>query len=379
MRTELVPRRSLTFISDLELTRAGGGAYAVNWHAVNELRKHFDVSYAGPIVPVTPWIEKTESKIRRRIFGSRGRFAYFSPATLDRNARLAHEAFEKAGDAAVFRSATRWCRCRPRVPYFVYLDVVFHTFFFNTFSENSFDRADLQRIWKEEAAFLEGATGVFFESAWGMEKARDAYGLRGTHYHAVGRGGVVDPPTEDAWSGSHELVTIAMNFEQKGGDIVLDAYRALKPRFPSLSWRIVGGQPCSGFDSLNGVTYEGELNVEVEADLERLRQILSGAFLLVHPTREDTSPLVVTEAAYFGCPSLSVRAFAIPELVDDGVTGLLVDFPARSVDIANGIATLMDDPARYQEMRARTRGESLARHSWPAIGEMISAKILESL
>jgi glycosyltransferase involved in cell wall biosynthesis len=172
---------------------------------------------------------------------------------------------------------------------------------------------------------------------------------------------------------------MAMDFEQKGGDIVLDAYKTLKPRFPSLSWRIIGGQPCSGFDSLDGVTYEGELNVEVDADLKRLRQILSEAFLLVHPTREDTSPLVVTEAAYFGCPSLSVRAFALPELVDDGVTGLLVDFPARPADIVNGITTLMDDPARYQEMRTRARSESLARHSWPAIGEMISAKILESL
>jgi hypothetical protein len=50
------------------------------------------------------------------------------------------------------------------VKYFVYLDVAFHTFFFNTFRIEDFSRDDLERIWREEAAFLEGASGVFFDS-----------------------------------------------------------------------------------------------------------------------------------------------------------------------------------------------------------------------
>jgi hypothetical protein len=159
-------------------------------------------------------------------------------------------------DAVVFRSSARWSRVRPTVPYFVYLDAVFHTFFHNTFDPSLFDAADINRIWEEEAAFLEGASGVFFESEWGLRNARSAYNLQGTHYYAPGRGGVIDPPSEDTWTpGSHALVSIAMNFQQKGGDIVMDAYRSLKPRFPSLEWHVIGAPPDGDRQSIDGITH----------------------------------------------------------------------------------------------------------------------------
>lgn len=368
------------YVSDLELRLSGGGSYSVNWHAFDQLGKRFAVQYAGPLVPEPPWIEQTESRIRRRVLKIAGRFAYFSPATLDRNARLAEAHFTPGNDAVVFRSATRWCRCRPRIPYFIYLDAVFHTFFHNTFDAQDFLAADVERIWKEEAAFLEGAAGVFFESSWGLDQARAAYNLRGDHYFAPGRGGAIEPPARDSWTGAtRSLVTVAMNFHQKGGDLVLEAYKLLLPRFPHLTWHVIGAPPEGDWRSLGGISHEGVLEPDDTHDRSRLARLLSDAFLIVHPTREDTSPLVLTEAAYFGCPAVSVNLFAIPELVANGETGVLLDSPVTPQAIASAIADLLTDDSRYGTMRREARSRSLQRFSWDAVGSFICDRIDERL
>lgn len=378
--SETSPRRSLLYVTDLERRPSGGGSYAVNWHAAIELEKRFALTYAGPLVPTLGRIETTVSKFRRRIAGRPGRFTYFSPATLDANARMVERYNTPGTEAIVFRSAARWCHCRPSVPYFVYLDAVFRTFFENTFDSRSFHADDIDRICAEEAAFLENASAVFFESQWGLDKARSSYALTGDRYSAPGRGGVVAPPASDTFMpGSHKLVTIAMNFQQKGGNIVMEAFRSLKPRYPDLEWHVIGAEPDGDWTSIPGITHEGELRPDDPAELTRLTSLLANAFLIVHPALEDTSPLVLTEAAYFGCPAVSVNRFAIPELVANGVTGILVDYPPAADDVAAAIATLVDDPSRYADMRREARVRSLARSAWDAVGSRISAEISRHL
>jgi glycosyltransferase involved in cell wall biosynthesis len=187
---------------------------------------------------------------------------------------------------------------------------------------------------------------------------------------------VVEPPDADTWDGaSLKLVTLAMKFRQKGGDLVLDAYRKLKPQFPGLTWHIIGGPPEGNWEKLEGIVYEGVLQPDEPAGLARLRELLAGAFLLVHPTREDTNPLVLTEAAYFGCPAVSVRRFAIPELVVDGETGVLVDFPPEAGSVAAAIARLLEEPNRYRRMRVAARAHALEHSSWKMIGDQMAAEI----
>ena len=151
----------VSYVSDLENTPSGGGAYAVNWHAFQELEKRFDVLYAGPIVPRPPLVENTVSKLQRRVFGVPGKYSYFSERTLADNAKLVSQEIDPQSDALFFRSAARWSLYRPSVPYFVYLDAVVHTFFKNTFDEEDFKRSDLERIWKTEASFLEKLLPAF--------------------------------------------------------------------------------------------------------------------------------------------------------------------------------------------------------------------------
>jgi glycosyltransferase involved in cell wall biosynthesis len=196
------------------------------------------------------------------------RFFYFSAASLNHNARKTAQYSRGGEDGVFFRSSTPWCYCSPDLPYFVYTDIVFHTFFENTFNPRDFITADLQRIYDAEARFLEGASVVFFESNWGLQKARDAYSLGGDHYVVANRGGVLSPPEGDTWPGEPLiLLSIAMRFEQKGGDIILNAFKKLKNAYPDLRWHIVGGKPTGDWEGVEGIVYEGVLNPDDQTDL----------------------------------------------------------------------------------------------------------------
>lgn len=370
----------IAYITDLPLQPSGGGSYAVNWHAFHQLKARANVT---PVVvtPKLPFAEQRWSQLLRKVLRQPGDFAYFSPGTLEDNARRVAAKLPDDSDALVFRSAARWCRCRPEKPYFVYLDIVFHTFFHNTFQPEEFRQSDLERIWREEAAFLENADGVFFESEWGLEQAKSIYPLKGDHYETLGRGGVISPPKYDRWDGqSLNLVTIAMNFEQKGGDVLMKAFPELRKRHPELRWQIIGGEPKNGsWRQFPEITYAGKLRPEAPTELARFEEMLASAFLIIHPTREDTNPLVITEAGYFGCPAISVRRFGIPELVRDGETGLLLDSPVAPTDLAAAITRLIEQPETYRSMRRKAREFALTNYSWDSLGDRLFKRISQNL
>jgi glycosyltransferase involved in cell wall biosynthesis len=59
--------------------------------------------------------------------------------------------------------------------------------------------------------------------------------------------------------------------------------------------------------------------------------------------------LVILEAMAAGCPVISTRVGAIPEVVVDGVTGILVE-KQNPQQLADAIMRLVDDPALRQRM-----------------------------
>jgi glycosyltransferase involved in cell wall biosynthesis len=213
-----------------------------------------------------------------------------------------------------------------------------------------------------------------------MAKAIEAYGLTADHYVAAGRGGAIDPPERDEWNpGPHRLLTVAMDFRQKGGDLMLAAFPHLKSLLPTLQWTVVGAEPTGDWRSIAGIEYAGVLRPDEEADGQQFREILSQASLLIHPTREDTSPLVITEAAYFGCPAVSVNRFAIPELIIDGVTGVLLD-PEPTVDsIVSAVTKILADEAQYARMRNAARHDAMVHSTWPRVGQLISDYIAQTI
>ncbi len=87
---------------------------------------------------------------------------------------------------------------------------------------------------------------------------------------------------------------------------------------------------------------------------ERVSELLALADLLVMPSELESFGLAALEAMACKVPSIATRVGGVPELIDDGVTGLL--FPVGDVDaMAAGALGLLNDPSRLHAMREAGR------------------------
>src|SRR5215831_8555544 len=100
---------------------------------------------------------------------------------------------------------------------------------------------------------------------------------------------------------------------------------------------------------------------------------VAAADVCVVPSRwEEAFCLAAAEALARARPVVATRVGAIPELVRDGVTGLLVP-PASATELADGILRLLDDPELAAALGRAGRAAMLASHGWSgAIAGMVS-------
>jgi glycosyltransferase involved in cell wall biosynthesis len=314
----------------------------MNAAAFAALAARHALNYVGPIdPPVAPW-DKAVSKALRTT-GLGGDFPAFSARRL---AAIADEVERQVRPDArldFFHGLTPWIATRPRRPYVAWSDCTFADYIEIYHDRARFRAEDLVRIETAEAGWLTSASRVLFSSDWAAGRAVSRYGLDPTRVGSVGIFGEVEPPDRDAYAGGAGFVFVSTDFEAKGGPVVLAAFRQLRELHPQATLTIVGAAP-GDIASAPGVTYAGYLRKEVPEEYRRFRDILAGAVALAHPTRSDIAPLLLVEAALFGCPAIASRAYAIPELVEDGETGWLIDNPADPGEIAAAMRQVLDDP-----------------------------------
>ncbi|MFZ2022496.1 MAG: N-acetyl-alpha-D-glucosaminyl L-malate synthase BshA [Terracidiphilus sp.] len=87
---------------------------------------------------------------------------------------------------------------------------------------------------------------------------------------------------------------------------------------------------------------------------DRVNELLALADLLLMPSELESFGLAALEAMACKVPAIATRVGGVPELIDDGVTGLL--YPVGDVDgMAGGALSLLNDSARLQAMRDAAR------------------------
>ena len=87
---------------------------------------------------------------------------------------------------------------------------------------------------------------------------------------------------------------------------------------------------------------------------DRVNELLPLADLLLMPSQLESFGLAALEAMACKVPSIATRVGGVPELIDDGETGLLYEVGDVNA-MAQGALTLLSDPARLNAMRDAAR------------------------
>jgi glycosyltransferase involved in cell wall biosynthesis len=157
-----------------------------------------------------------------------------------------------------------------------------------------------------------------------------------------------EPPARDPRD-VRRLVAVGRLAEQKGFDVAIHAMRLVTEEVRDVRLSIAGaGGLRSRLEAEIGRQGVGDSVTLLgrHPDVERLMRD-SDAF--VHTARWEGFGLVLLEAMRAGLPIVATRVAAIPEIVQDGVTGILVP-PGDHRGVANAVLSLVRDPDRARAL-----------------------------
>ncbi len=162
------------------------------------------------------------------------------------------------------------------------------------------------------------------------------------------------------------LLALGRLVEDKGFDTAIDALALLLPRFPTLRLTIAGNGPA--FEDLKRQIDLKGLNHCIDMPgwvaPETVPALINEHTLTVMPSRvRESFGLVALQTAQMARPVVASRVGGVPEVVEEGVSGLLVP-PGDAQAFANAIESLLNEPGRTTEMGLRARERALTHFTW---------------
>lgn len=178
------------------------------------------------------------------------------------------------------------------------------------------------------------------------------------------------------------VLCVARLVEDKDQASLLRAFARIAPEHPDATLWLVGDGPLESslrkrakklLDAA-GVPRERIRFMPGQLDL---REIYARASMLVLPSIREAMPNVVLEAMACGLPVVATRVGGLPEMVAEGVTGLLT--PVRDPEaMAEAIGRLLAETELRRSMGEQGRARAEHAFSWRAMVERFST-LVESL
>mgnify|MGYP003875447379 CR=1 FL=1 len=152
----------------------------------------------------------------------------------------------------------------------------------------------------------------------------------------------------------------------KGTEVLAQAFRELADTCPDVDLVFAGPdvieERISGRDRVRRLLgSEREYRAHFLGHLEhdKMMQVMSKAEVLVAPSFLESSSMVALEAMALGVPVVLTSLGPGPEIIENGVTGLLAD-PNDPSDVAAQIGQILRNPNLAQRLRHRAK-ETVAK------------------
>jgi glycogen(starch) synthase len=220
---------------------------------------------------------------------------------------------------------------------------------------------------KAETRSHEQAAVLFTMGANAKRSLVADYGIPEDKIYVIGSGGSFECPYEGKKHfGSKRILFQGSEFERKGGDILLSAFRLVRQRIPDAELTIIGTTLQIKEPGVRVLGYVKSRDAVTELFLQ--------SDLVVAPARCDPFTAFVIEAMNYGVPCIVTRTSGISEVITDGVNGVLVDRPEPD-DVVHAIITLLQSAPLLERISANGRRLVSAQLNWDVVAASIGARL----
>jgi glycosyltransferase involved in cell wall biosynthesis len=258
----------------------------------------------------------------------------------------------------------------PNVPHFIYTD---HTHLANLY----YPEFNAKKLYPKRWLALEGqvyknASKIFVRSTNIQKSLIEQYEQPSVKVTCVYAGNNVDTDslhTEGKSYAGKNILFVGIDWERKGGPQLIEAFKLIQAKHPDATLTIAGASPNLQMKNCKflGKIPPAELNSQYES-----------ATLFCLPTWAEPFGIAYLEAMQARLPIIGTNVGAVPDFLQDGWNGFLVE-PGDVQGIANGIIKLLDDPELCRTFGERNFNLIKERYSWQAVGQKFHKHISEHL
>lgn len=269
----------------------------------------------------------------------------------------------------VFQIQTMFDGAHRAVPHFYYTD---HTTLTNLLYPQVNPRLYVRsgKFQKEELNLYTKTRVGFVTGSHVKKTLEENYHIPASKIMVVGGGYNVLPDyTYDADRYKKKnILFVGVDWERKGGKMIESVFPEILKLHPDSTLTIVGCNPELSLPNCNIV---GRI------PKEQLSEYFSKASLFFFPTLREPYGLVVLEALLFKLPVVANNIGAMPDMVEDGVNGFLIDHDKE--EYIRIIDKLFAEPSLAARLGEAGYNKVIEKFSWDYIGKKISDEIKKQL
>jgi glycosyltransferase involved in cell wall biosynthesis len=227
----------------------------------------------------------------------------------------------------------------------------------------------------QERAVYQNAAFLFPRTEMLRQSFIKDYGCDPARVIVVGYGASFTASTvADRSYDAQTALFVGYDFRRKGGEVLLAAWPEVRRQLPKARLKIVGPklQQLPG-DLPDGVELLGSVK-----DRFQLGALYKEATVFVMASLFEPSGNVYLEAMGHGTPVIASDCEPMPEIIDNGNTGLLVP-PSDPQALANALVTVLSDPKRAKVLGNNAYERVKNYFTWDLVVERMAPYIEQSV
>ena len=157
----------------------------------------------------------------------------------------------------------------------------------------------------------------------------------------------------------------------KGQDVLIEAFSFISSDYPDINLVLIG-VPDNALPNLKNLCLTKDcadrITFHQNVPHDQIASYIKQATVFVLPSRREAFPLAILEAGVFGIPVIASDVGGIPEIINNGHTGLLVP-PDNPEELGKSLRFVLDTPGEAEKMGNALCNLIKTKFTWSSVAK----------